>query len=265
MFFSVVSIKNQNRFMKDALFWIFLAIFSVTAIITLLGITGVIKTIKENYLNALFTALIIEVVAAVVLLFQNTDFLGVPAEEGPCLEEVINRSGLAAKASLAADPSDFLVEQLKRLPVLDQNNGASRALSVKLEERDSALHAARAEIEALEAELQQLGQQFYTKITRLRNFFSQYGGFINLAWRAEEKVEVYRLLIEIFGDMGLIEQESTLYLDGNRSKIDYQAVRDIYKAYKKDLQQPVEGKTKVYVGEYDTILFIRTYLNQTSY
>ena len=60
--------------MKEALFWIFIAIFSLTAIITLLGITGVIKTIKDNYLNALFTALILEVIAAVVLLFQNTDF-----------------------------------------------------------------------------------------------------------------------------------------------------------------------------------------------
>jgi hypothetical protein len=252
--------------MKEALFWIFIIIFSLTAIITLLGITGVIKTIKENYLNALFTALILEVVAAVVLLFQNTNFLaGLPPDNSLCLEEVITRSGLTAQAGQAVDPTDFLVEQLKRLSDLDASSGDQALLTAQLQERDSLLEVADAEIEALETELKQLGQQFYTKITKLRNFISQYGGFINLAWRAEEKIQVYRLLIEIFGDMGLIQDEETLYLDGDRSKINYTAVHKIYKAYKADLQQPVESDTKIYVGEYDTILFIRTYLNQTAY
>lgn len=251
--------------MKEALFWIFLAIFSLTAIITLLGITGVIKTIKENYLNALFTALILEVVAAMVLLFQNTDFLAGPVDEGPCLEEVINRAGLTAKVSDAVDPSDFLVEQLKQLSVLDAVKGDQDQLVSQLQERDSLLKAANAEIEALEAELKELGQQFYTKITRLRNYISQYGGFINLAWRAEDKAPVYRLLIEIFGDMGLIQDESTLYQGGDRTQINYSAVQDIYKSYKASLQQKMDSNTKIYVGEYDTILFIRTYLNQTAY
>lgn len=251
--------------MKEVLFWIFIAIFSVTAIITLLGITGVIRTIKENYLNALFTALILEVVAAVILLFQNTDFLTGPVEDGPCLEEVITRAGLSAQAGQAADASDFLVEQLKRLSNLDAKMEDQALLAASLQERDSLLEAANAEIEALETELKQLGQQFYTKITKLRNFISQYGGFINLAWRAEDKIQVYRLLIEIFGDMGLIQEEETLYLDGDRSRINYAAVQQIYKAYKANLQQPVESDTRIYVGEYDTILFIRTYLNQTTY
>lgn len=257
--------EKHHPFMKETLFWIFITIFSLTAIITLLGITGVIKTIKEHYLNALFTALILEVIAAVVLLFQSANFLSPNTEEGPCLEEVINRAGLTAKVSDAADPSDFLVEQLKRLPLLDQSNGSVQQLTTQLKEQDSIMAVQKAEIKELETELQQLGQQFYTKITRLRNFISQYGGFINLAWRAEEKVEVYRLLIEIFGDMGLIQNEAKLYLDEDRSQINYQAVQKIYKDYKADLKQPVDGGTKIYVGEYDTILFIRAYLNQTSY
>ncbi|MCI4650377.1 hypothetical protein [Phaeodactylibacter sp.] len=251
--------------MKEALFWIFIIIFSLTAIITLLGITGVIKTIKENYLNALFTALILEVVAAVVLLFQNTDFLTGPVADGPCLEEVITRSGLTAQAGQAANASDFLVEQLKRLSVLDAATGDQALLAAQLQERDSLLEVANTEIEALETELQQLGQQFYTKITKLRNYISQYGGFINLAWRAEDKAPVYRLLIEIFGDMGLIQDENTLYTGENRAQINFAAVRSIYKEYKASLQQAVDSDTKVYVGEYDTILFIRTYLNQTAY
>lgn len=51
------------------LFYSFIAIFIATAIITLLGITGKIKVAKR-YLNPLFTGLILEVVAAVVLLFR---------------------------------------------------------------------------------------------------------------------------------------------------------------------------------------------------
>ena len=251
--------------MKEALFWIFIAIFSLTAIITLLGITGVIKTIKDNYLNALFTALILEVIAAVVLLFQNTDFLTGSESDGPCLEEVITRSGLSEQASEAADPSDFLVEQLKRLAILDQDSGNQQSLAAQLQERDSLLKVAQTEVQQLESELQELGQQFFTKITRLRNYISQFGGFINLAWRADQKVSVYKLLIEIFGDMGLIREEADLYVDTARTKINYKAVQDIYMNYKASLDQAEEGETKIYVGEYDTILFIRTYLNQTAY
>jgi len=59
---------------KHTLFWLFIGIFAVTAIITLLGITGVLKNIKEKYLNTLFTALILEVVGAVFLLFQGFNF-----------------------------------------------------------------------------------------------------------------------------------------------------------------------------------------------
>lgn len=256
--------EKRNPFMKETLFWIFIAIFSLTAVITLLGITGVIKTIKEKYLNALFTALILEVVAAVLLLFRSTDFLNATAAEGPCLEEVISRSGLSAQASQAADPSDFLVDQLRRLTVLDQTDGEVNRLSGQVETKSQEIAALQAENQKLEEELQKLGQQFFTKITRLRNYISQYGGFINLAWRAQEKEAVYRLLIEIFGDMGLIQDEGKLYVEGDTQRLNYAAVRDIYKAYKASLKMPVEKDTQIYVGEYDTILFIRTYLKQTS-
>ncbi len=250
--------------MKEALFWIFIAIFSITAIITLLGITGVIKTIKENYLNALFTALILEVVVAVVLLFRNADFLAGPADNGPCLEDVIKRSQLTAQASQAANPSDFLVDLLRQLPELEQAKDEAEQLSGQIATKTRKIDALQAENQALEAELQKLNQQFFTKITRLRNYISQYGGFINLAWRAREKEAVYRLLIEIFGDMGLIRDEAGLYLEGDRQRLNYKAVQDIYKAYRASLQMPVEEDTRIYIREYDSILFIRTYLKQTS-
>jgi hypothetical protein len=53
------------------LFYVFISIFVVTAIITLLGITGSgLVTIKEGYLDKLFYSLIVEVIAGIVALFK---------------------------------------------------------------------------------------------------------------------------------------------------------------------------------------------------
>jgi hypothetical protein len=60
---------------RTTLFVTFVAIFLATAVLTLLGITGVLE-IREGYLNALFTSLILEIVAAVLALFRSLSFLG---------------------------------------------------------------------------------------------------------------------------------------------------------------------------------------------
>lgn len=61
--------------MKEALFYTFLGIFVVTAIVTLLGVTNKI-TIKDRFLNALFASLLIELVVAMIALFKSADFFG---------------------------------------------------------------------------------------------------------------------------------------------------------------------------------------------
>ena len=58
------------------LFYVFIVIFSVTAVITLLGIIGYVN-IKEGYLNKLFYSLIIEVIGGIVALFK-TEILNKP-------------------------------------------------------------------------------------------------------------------------------------------------------------------------------------------
>jgi hypothetical protein len=59
--------------MKLTLFFIFTSIFTATAAITLLGVVKKIA-IESKYLNVLFTALLLEVTAAVITLFKGTDF-----------------------------------------------------------------------------------------------------------------------------------------------------------------------------------------------
>ncbi|MFQ5963628.1 MAG: hypothetical protein ACE5KZ_05020 [Candidatus Scalinduaceae bacterium] len=59
--------------MKKTLFFTFLFIFVATAVITLLGITSVIK-IQDKYLTPLFATLIIETIGAVIALYRATRF-----------------------------------------------------------------------------------------------------------------------------------------------------------------------------------------------
>ena len=60
--------------MKKALFYLFLAIFGITAIVTVLGITGFV-TVKDAYLTPLFWSLLIEVIGAIIAIYRRADFL----------------------------------------------------------------------------------------------------------------------------------------------------------------------------------------------
>lgn len=64
--------------MKNAravLFYSVIGVFLATAILTLLGISGIVS-IDDRFLQVLFTALVVELVAAVVGLFKATDWFG---------------------------------------------------------------------------------------------------------------------------------------------------------------------------------------------
>lgn len=64
--------------MKNAralLFYSVVGVFIATAILTLLGISGVVA-IEERFLQVLFTILVVELVAAVIGLFKATDWFG---------------------------------------------------------------------------------------------------------------------------------------------------------------------------------------------
>jgi hypothetical protein len=61
------------------LFYSFMAIFIVTAIVTLLGVTGAV-TIPTTQLNMLLGAFLVELAGAVVTLYRRTDFFERPAD-----------------------------------------------------------------------------------------------------------------------------------------------------------------------------------------
>lgn len=63
------------KYAREALFYSVISIFLITAIVTLLGVTEIIP-IKSKYLTVLFSALIIELIGAVLGLFKATDWFG---------------------------------------------------------------------------------------------------------------------------------------------------------------------------------------------
>lgn len=68
---------DENQ--RAILFAVFVCIFCVTAIITLLGITGKAK-IRDGYLKALFSALILQVIGIIIALAKTTFTAASPEE-----------------------------------------------------------------------------------------------------------------------------------------------------------------------------------------
>jgi hypothetical protein len=70
---------SEGLMRQAFLFYSFMAIFVVTAIVTLLGATGAV-TIRETQLNMLLGAFLVELAGAVVALYRRTDFFKQPSD-----------------------------------------------------------------------------------------------------------------------------------------------------------------------------------------
>ena len=66
--------------MATALFYVFLAIFAATAVVTLLGVTNKVS-IKDTYLRVLLGTFLLELSVSVIALYQNVDFFGASATD----------------------------------------------------------------------------------------------------------------------------------------------------------------------------------------
>jgi len=233
---------------ETLLFWIFVAIFSVTAVITLLGITGAIKTIKEKYLNALFTALILEVVAAVVLLFREVDL---NEDSTFCYEEILAQAGIESEDQNAKQVILAALQTNKNAPQL-------AALQEELENTRDSL----SEVQQI---LDDRDEDFYGKIRRLRELIEDNrDDWINIAYRESEKEEVYRILIFIFESLGEVSDETPIYSDPEKRVINKRTVQTLYANYKKKRQiwRPDENENQIYIFKSDTVVMLKDYLDK---
>ncbi len=232
---------------KQTLFWLFVGIFAVTAAITLLGITGVIKNIKEKYLNTLFTALILEVVAAVVLLFQGFNF----DEREINLASVISKAGLNPPENIELH-EDFIVDKLAEIPQLKKLTSENTQLK-------NDLTAKNKEIEDLKGSISRYDQNFYSNIIKLDDaLYKIRGKTINLAYRPAEKAEVYQYLVNIFGDLGMIKEGDEVY--NNDKTINKANVRRLYKTFRASYGRPITDDAKMYIEAFDISRMVGRYL-----
>ena len=213
------------------LFIVFISIFTVTAIITLLGITNLIKGIREKYLTPLFTALILEVVAAVILLFKNQDF-----SDQKTIPDILYQESSVIK-------SDFV----------EQDCYNFIRLINKGEKLDSILKEKDKEIELLDHKLNELSadtlKNFYYYIQQIEKLRISSQGTINLKSSKTKTDEAIKILEQI------LFLNARLLKDSNTKD----EIIAAFEKFKRDNKR--ENKTyKIYLQ--DVPLFVKEYLEE---
>lgn len=222
------------------IFWIFVSIFSITAIITLLGITNVLKEIKEEYLRNLFYALILEVVIAVIAVFNGVDF----SDDSVKLQTIIERSEVNEDFENEEQRADYIITQLNKSMQLPKLENTLQAMEKNNEE-------IREDLDSCNNNLNELDRSFYSKIFRLRSEISRYSGSINLYYKAEEKRAVFQLLEDIFEILGELNRGSD---------IDRNELQKEYKEFER--RNGLYNRGELLITEFETTLLIREYLNK---
>jgi hypothetical protein len=210
------------------LFIVFISIFTITAIITLLGITNLIKGIREKYLTPLFTALILEVIASVVLLFKNQDF-----SNNKTIPDILyQKSSIIQSASINQDCYNFI------------------KLINKGEVFDSIIEIKNKEIETLKKENKTISENnfkdFYYYIQQIERLRIASGGSIKLQSDSSKAIQVTSQLLFL---NGRLPQKSNTC----------EEVLEAFKRFKMDNHR-TNRLDKIYLQ--DVPLFIKEYLEE---
>jgi hypothetical protein len=231
------------------LFYLFIGIFSITAIITLLGITGVLKSIKDKYLNAMFSALILEVVAAVILSYKQMDF---NCDGDALIEKLIVKSGMT-DMKLKDDKIEYLTNLITEYREFKPEYDTQR---IVIEELNRSLAACN-------QELTNVDKSYYMKIIRLRLIIKNEldGTSINLVFDQENKGQVFAILEQVFKTLGKVDPNKELTPDYITSL--YVSFLKYYGLQDKLISTNENGQyTGVYLTDYITSIMIRAYLEK---
>lgn len=230
------------------LFYLFIGIFSITAIITLLGITGVLKSIKDKYLNALFGALILEVVAAVILSYKQIDI----GSGSDAIEPLIELLG-DEKTDSEVKNIALLESTIKDAIQLEVDN---IVLNEKIKELENILNTKGEEHSYSDKE-------FLMYIITLREITRNEmdGTSINLVFNRAEKKKVFDILEQVFMSLGKVDPGVVITPDYLTSV--YVKFLSKYSLEDKLVSINENGAyTGVYLTDYVTSLMIRAYLEK---
>jgi hypothetical protein len=217
----------------NVLFYTFLVIFAVTAVVTLLGVVQVVE-IEGKYLTALVTAFLVELAVAVILLFQKTDF-----SERPDLSVIASIDHSAQMVDRISGQILGVVEG--RRPAPDEHAyrmiirrsggeiGAYQRIGVITGEQLQALpEAERKHITTHEKSLQRLKNawdQLYPERVRA-------DGSIDPEVEARLQRLVAEMKTDLVGILDFLERQG-LHLDDH-----YQHVRSVIAQYEPEASQP---------------------------
>lgn len=252
------------------LFIVFLIIFSATAVITLLGITHVIKNIRPRYLNALFTALILEVVAAVILTYKQMDYgeasFGVVQElfdiapikeKGDSLsEEQKGKALIQFMGEVKENPPDSAIARMARLQLFERR---VRALNDSLK--------------SSHPEMSEQFARFYDWIVELQAFINQFAGNnINLVYRPAKKKEAFELMHKVLETIAPFSTRESESLEAGKVKLSDFIVRKYVRYLKNrlgiDTSSTLLSKDEngywreVILNRYTIRSFVRTYVDK---
>lgn len=203
---------------SSILLYIFIAVFAITAVLTLAGITGIIK-MEEGYLKPLYRLLLLEVVGF-ILAFMVQTYLNKDAIDHNKLAE---RAGLRQDAPNQIDALETWIEghfekSAKYEGLLDTAKTRGARLNRLLTDCDSAGDCPNG---------------FHRDLDDLIRFLPQYYGTINLDFEARDKAEVYLVLADILNQLELISKEDA-YSDRAFTKPNYKRIRQAYLGFREE-------------------------------
>ncbi|MDH3387935.1 MAG: hypothetical protein OEN02_08505, partial [Gammaproteobacteria bacterium] len=221
-----------------------LLLFAATGIVTILGLVQKVS-IDRKYLNALFAALVLELVAAVLYLFSNTNFFGpqsdddvlvVPRSELPTAQRDLSTREIVASLNAVAANRNALAQMERELESLKDTMAVQVPpyddVTLALDARIREIAGLRGSLEALRAEragFQKMRKNFLVRMADLNARISELGGTVNFNWQPGEKREIAAMLQSAFKQIGFMPDDEQPGDDPGRALrllVDYQRAKN---------------------------------------
>lgn len=207
---------------ESALFYVVLVLFAATGIVTLMGLVQKV-TIEKKYLNALFTALILELIAAVLYLFSSTEFF----EPAPTQDQLVLPRVELPQAHRDISPADVIRmvtdhdANQTRMQQAEQDLMSLRSLMAEqvppyddvvlaLDTRIREIRDLKNDLGRLQAEqvaFDKIRENFLVRMAELNTRISEIGTSINLIYRPEQKREIAGMLQSAFKQIGFMPDD----------------------------------------------------------
>lgn len=197
--------------MQQAFFFIILSVFTVTAIVTLLGVSGRLK-IQRQHLKALFASLLLELVVLVIFLLSTTHFFGLSTED------FINTLPQEIRAETTEGVSVKIRAELERLSEIPLLKEQVIAMKNEIDQKQILIE----ELKLKATQLNEPENHFLVKMARLHTEIENYGTSVNILWNpGEEKRAICRRIQEALKEIGYFQGP----LDGNPKRTHEALVR----------------------------------------